>query len=543
MAALRPRAVENGGIATTCVAIAMALAIVGAPRATVPEPVRTEAGLLAGTPAAAPGVRVFKGIPFAAPPIGRLRWRAPQPVAKWTGVRNADTFGNVCVQPKGVGRLNVAVDLPDSPAASEDCLYLNVWTAAQSASERRPVMVWIYGGAYTEGAGSSPYSGGEALARKGAVVVTFNYRLGPFGFFSHPELTTESEHHASGNQALLDTMAALKWVQANIAAFGGDPRNVTIFGQSAGAAMAAGLVGSPHAAGLFRRAISESGAWMGLVVAAMRTRQQAEQPIGRRGAPPPVLMPLAELRTKSSEDISRTFFGAGMIVDGWIIPEDESLTFAQGRQQPVDVLVGSNKDEGTFAGNTTATAWTGRVRQRWGDLADEYLKLYPAGSDEEATRSSQMAFRDELAWHMRLYASLQAKRGNRAYWYFFTHEPPYASNARNLKATHAVELPYVFNNLRPPRLFPDASSPELASASASERALAARVSSYWVNFARTGDPNSKGLAPWPAFRDAAEGRAMVLGPQVDPPSAAKLGLYDKLYAKQMSTLTAAKSTN
>src|SRR6185436_2431130 len=176
----------------------------------------------------------------------------------------------------------------------------------------------------------------------------FNYRLGAFGFFSHPELTKESGHNASGNQALMDTMAALRWVQTNIAAFGGDPRNVTIFGESAGAAIAAGLVGSPHTAGLFRRAISESGAWMGLGMAAMRTRQQAEQPMGRRGAPPPMLMPLQDLREQSSEEISRTLVGAGMIVDGWIIPEDESLTFARGRQQPVDVLAGSNKDEGTF---------------------------------------------------------------------------------------------------------------------------------------------------------------------------------------------------
>jgi para-nitrobenzyl esterase len=497
--------------------------------AAVPEPVQTDAGLLSGTSAAAPGVRVFKGIPFAAPPVGDLRWRAPQPVAKWTGVRRADTFGSPCVQPKGTGRLNVAVDLPDSPPASEDCLYLNVWTAARSASERRPVMVWIYGGAYTEGAGSSSYNGGEALARTGTIVVTFNYRLGPFGFFSHPELTRESEHHAPGNQALLDTMAALKWVQANIVAFGGDPRNVTIFGQSAGAAIAAGLVGSPHTTGLFRRAISESGAWMGLAVAAMRTRPQAEQPMGRRGAPPPALMPLAELRTKSSDEIARTFIGAGMIVDGWIIPEDLSLTFAQGRQQPVDVLVGSNKDEGTFAGNTTAAAWTGRVRQRWSELADEYLKLYPGSSDEEATRSSQAAFRDELAWHMRLYASLQVKRGNRAHWYFFTHEPPYAPAARNLKATHAVEIPYVFNNLRPPRLFPDASSPELASASAAERALAERVSSYWVNFARTGDPNGRGLPRWPPFSDGSA--PMIIGEIAESPDPQRLAIYDKMHAK------------
>jgi para-nitrobenzyl esterase len=247
-------------------------------------------------------------------------------------------------------------------------------------------------------------------------------------------------------------------------------------------------------------------------------------------------MPLAELRAKSADEISRTLTGAGMIVDGWIIPQDESLTFAQGRQQPVDVVVGSNKDEGSFAGNVTATAWTNRVRQRWGDLADDYLKLYPAGSDEEATSSSRMAFRDELAWHMRLYASLQVKRGKRAYWYFFTHEPPYAPNARNLKATHAVEIPYVFNNLRPPRVFPDASSPELASASASERALAERVSSHWVNFARAGDPNGKGLPRWPAFSDASAA-PMIIGEVNETPDPRRLAIYDQLYAKVLAGLT------
>jgi len=503
--------------------------------AVVPEPVKIDAGLVSGTSAAAPGVRVFKGIPFAEPPVGELRWRAPQAAAKWSGVRKADRFGDVCVQPKGVGRVNVSVDLADSPKASEDCLYINVWTAARSASERLPVMFWIFGGAYTEGAGSSPHNDGEALARKGAVVVTFNYRLGPFGFFSHPELTKESGQRASGNQALMDTIAALRWVQANIAAFGGDPRNVTIFGESAGAAMAAGLVGSPQAAGLFRRAISESGAWMGLTVAPMRRREQAEQPAGRRGAPPPALMPLAELRATSADEIARGQLGAGMIVDGWVIPEDETLTFAQGRQLPVDVLVGSNKDEGSFAAAVTAAAWTNRVRQRWGDRADEYLTLYPAGSDEEATRSSQTAFRDELAWHIRLYASLQAKRGQRAYWYFFTHEPPYAPGARNLKATHATEIPYVFNNLRPPRVFPDASSPELASASAPDRALADRVSSYWVNFARTGDPNGKDLPRWPAFSDASAA-PMIIGEINETPDPRRLAIYDKLYAKILAGL-------
>src|SRR5262245_58799684 len=203
-------------------ASAAVLAIVGGVRAAVREPVKTDAGLISGTLSATLGVRAFKGIPFAAPPVGALRWREPQPVAKWTGIRQADKFGSPCVQPKGNGRLNIAIDLPDSPPPSEDCLYLNVWTGAQSATERLPVMFWIYGGAYTEGAGSSPNYDGDALARKGVVVVTFNYRLGPLGFYSHPELTKESTHNASGNQGLMDAIAALKWVQANIAAFGGD---------------------------------------------------------------------------------------------------------------------------------------------------------------------------------------------------------------------------------------------------------------------------------------------------------------------------------
>jgi para-nitrobenzyl esterase len=519
------------GVTPTFVAM---LAIGGGSDAAIREPVRTDAGLLAGVDAATLGVRVFKGIPYAAPPIGQLRWRDPQPVTKWAGVRKADAFGNVCVQPKGAGRLNVAIDLPDSPTASEDCLYLNVWTAAASASERRPVMVWIYGGAYTEGAGSVSIYDGDALARKGVVVVTFNYRLGPFGFYSHPELTKESARNASGNQALMDTIAALKWVQTNVSAFGGDAGNVTIFGQSAGAAMAAGLVGSPRTAGLFRRAISESGAWMGLAVAPMRTREQAEQPIGRRGAPPPPLMRLDELRAKPADEIAR-MVGAGMVVDGWIVPQDESLTFSTGRQQAVDVLVGSNKDEGTFAGATTAAMWINRVRQRWGDLADDYLKLYPGDSDDDATRSAQRAFRDELAWHMRLYASAQAKRGKRAYWYFFTHEPPYAPTARHLETAHAVEIPYVFNNLGAPRLFPDTSSPDLASASASDRALADRVSSYWVNFARTGDPNAKGLPPWRSHSDAAAD-PMIIGDIKEAPDARRLDMYDKLYAKILARL-------
>jgi para-nitrobenzyl esterase len=504
----------------------------------VPEPVRTDAGLLTAAANSPDGVRVFRGVPFGAPPIGPLRWKAPQPVAHWDGIRKSDQFGPVCVQPKGVGRLNVSVDMPDSPRADEDCLYLNVWTAATRANERRPVMVWIFGGAYTEGAGSSRHNDGEALARKGAVLVTFNYRLGPFGFFSHPELTKESGHNASGNYAVMDALAALAWVQKNIAAFGGDPTNVTIFGESAGASLSAGLVGSPLAKGLFQRAISESGAWMGLSMAPMRSRASAETPGTGRGASPMASLPLAELRAKSTDDITTGLRGAGMIADGWVIPEDLSLTFAGGRQNRVDVLVGSNKDEGSFIQRgPTAEQWTTRIRARWADLADDYLKLYPAGSDAEAARSSEAAFRDEMAWHMRLYAQAQAKLGTQAYLYYFTHEPPVDPGKPNLRATHTAEIPYVFNNLKAVRVFPDGSSPELSSASEAERKLADIVSSYFVNFARTGNPNGKGLAPWPAYRDNATGRAMILGDtqhlrDEDATDSARWDLYDKLYAKQ-----------
>ena len=523
---------------TTYAVVVAVVALAAVLSAAISDPMRTDAGLIAAASNSPDGVRVFRGIPFGAPPVGPLRWKVPQPVAHWDGVRKADAFGPVCVQPKGMGRLNVSVDMPDSPKADEDCLYLNVWTAAARASERRPVMVWIFGGAYTEGAGSSRHNAGEALARKGVVLVTFNYRLGPFGFFSHPELDAESGHNASGNQAVWDSIAALTWVQTNIAAFGGDPANVTIFGESAGSSLSAGLVGSPAAKGLFLRAISESGAWMGLSMAPMRTRASVEGPGTGRGAQPMAALPLAELRAKSTEDIIKGLRGAGMIADGWAIPEDESITFATGKQNAVDILIGSNKDEGSFIlRGPTAETWTARIRARWTDLADAYLKLYPAGSDEEAAKSSETAFRDEMGWHMRRYAQAQAAIGTRAYLYYFAHEPPTDPGKPNLRATHTAEIPYVFNNLKAVRVFPDNSSPELTSASESDRRLADIVSSYWVNFARTGNPNGKGLAAWPQYKDKASGRAMVLGDTQQPETgtdSAKFELYDQLYARQIS---------
>jgi len=537
---VKPRA----RLAVPAIAIIATAALVAACAGTTePGAVRTDAGLVSGL-SLPDGVRAYRGVPFGAPPVGELRWREPQPVTPWDGVRLAETFGDVCVQPPGQGRVNVSVDLPDSPPASEDCLYLNVWTAAERADERRPVMVWIFGGAFSEGAGSSPHNDGTALARKGVVLVTFNYRLGPFGFFSHPELTRESGRGASGNQGVMDAIAVLRWVQRNIAAFGGDPDNVTIFGESAGAVMVAGLTGSPQARGLFHRAIAESGAWMGLSMARMGTREAAERSASGRGAGrggrggdggrAPQVESLATLRAKPTGDIA-ALRGAGMIVDGWVVPEDLSITFQQGRQNAVDVLAGVNKDEGTsFGPGASAEAWVAQVRDRWGELSDDYLALYPAGSDEEAVASSRARSSDEMFWHMKLFADAQVRLGKQAWLYYFTHQPPYAPGAQDLGATHTVEIPYVFDNLAAPRVFPDASSPELAVASEAERAFAERVSSYWVNFARAGDPNGAGLERWPAFGSDDAWRAMILGPPVEPPDDEKLNLYDRLYERQMA---------
>ncbi len=498
-------------------ALTLALAAISPLRtlAAISDPVKTSGGKISGVTLAS-GVRAFKGIPFAAPPIGDLRWKQPQPPAPWKGVLKADKFSHVCVQPSAPKRVpnNVAVDLPDSPKTSEDCLYLNVWTSANRANAKQPVMLWIYGGAYSEGAGSSPHNDGEALARKGAVLVTFNYRLGAFGFFSHPELTKESGHNASGNQALGDSIAALQWIQHNIAAFGGDPNNVTIFGQSAGACMVAALVGSPVAKGLFHRAISESGQWMGLGMAPMMPLARAEKVaalgpprFGPPGQAPPEpdkpLPTLAELRARSTEEVVKTLRGSGMIIDGWIVPEDLSIIFAEGKQNPVDVIVGSNKDEHLAMG--------GRV-----------------------------AFRDTLMWGMRLFAERQTAIGQHAYWYFFTHEPPVEPGVKNLKATHAAEIPYVFETLSAPRSIPDLSSPRLAAASEPDRALADTISSYWVNFAKTGDPNGKGLPEWAAFKNGDPPH--VLGEVNEFPGPDVLKPYDEQYKTMLSKLGAPPAT-
>jgi para-nitrobenzyl esterase len=501
---------------------ALLLTVVTTTNAAVPTEVKVDSGTIAGTTGADSSVRVYKGVPYAASPTGMNRWRAPQPVAAWTGVRPATEFAPRCTQGGGGPPGGAS---PPPPPTSEDCLYLNVWTTAESAEAKRPVMLWIYGGAYAGGAGSEPRYAGESLAKKGAVVVTFNYRLGALGFFAHPDLTAESPHKVSGNYGMLDALAALQWIQKNIAAFGGDPSNVTVFGESAGANMTSALVGSPVAKGLFRRAIVQSGAWMGMGMGPMTTLASGAE-AGAKALAETGAKSLAELRAMPAADVYQKIRGgSGLVVDGYLIPEDLSLTFAAGKQNAVDVLVGSNQDEGTFfpRPGLTAEQFTGGAKQRFGVLADGFAKLYPAADDVQATQSYLASFRDETAWHMRTFAALQAKRGNKAYVYYFTRVPPSPPGRPSRGATHVAEIPYSFDNLTAGPPWTDV-----------DEKLADTMSSYWTNFARSGDPNGPGLPAWPAYRDARSGQAQVLGDTVATeaethPSAATLAFFDSAY--------------
>ncbi len=311
-------------------------------------------------------------------------------------------------------------------------------------------MVWIYGGGFTGGSGSEQRYDGDRLSAKGPVVVTFNYRLGQFGFLAHPELTKESGRNASGNYGMMDAIAALQWVKRNINAFGGDPDNVTIFGESAGAIMVSALVGSPHGKGLFKRAIAQSGAWMGLTMDRMATLAQQEQ-AGVKAMADMGVSSIADLRTKSTDEVAAGIRPPSrIIVDGYLVPEDLSVTFTQGRQNDVEVIAGSNHDEGTFfPGGPAATAegFRGRSQQRYGELAEAFLKLYPAGSDTDAAASYLASYSDETNWNMRQWAALQNKRGKKSYAYFFTRVPRTADGTPSPRgSSHTVEIQYAFNN-------------------------------------------------------------------------------------------------
>jgi para-nitrobenzyl esterase len=502
----------------TCLAIAPQA--VTANTDAVADTVKVEQGLLSGTTGNQAGVRAFRGVPFAAPPVGELRWKAPQAPALWKETREAKEFSPVCWQSPypDMARLYQS----ELPARSEDCLYLNIWTPARTAMEHLPVMVWIHGGAFTRGSGSSRSYDGEILARKGAVVVTINYRLGMFGFFAHPELTAESEHHASGNYALLDQIAALQWVKKNIGAFGGDSSRVTIFGESAGSWAVNVLMASPLAKGLFQRAIGESGGSFAPMKSLAEAEKSGASLAGSMGIMQDVLK---TLRGKSAEELLKATDNqpARAIVDGYVLPQDVYTIFAQGKQNDVPLLVGNNADEGTAlapqGAYVKAEQFIAGAHTRFGSLADEFLKIYPAGSDEEAVKSFYAAFRDQqFEWEMRTWARLETKTGHHAAClYYFSRVPP-GPQSKVLGAFHAADIAYVFGNFVWP--FPWEET---------DKKLSDAMTSYWVNFATSGDPNGHGLTKWPVYNPG-EDQLLELGNQIGVRSGvnkAGLDFFDK----------------
>ena len=385
-------------------------------------------------------------------------------------------------------------------------------------------MVFVYGGGFFSGAGSEARYDSERMAAKGVVAVTINYRLGPFGFFTHPELAKESGHNASGNYGVMDAIAALQWVKKNIAAFGGDPNNVTVYGESAGAIMIGALVGSPQAKGLFHRAIVESGTWMGVVMAKMGSGAEAQA----RSAQALGATTIAELRAKPVAELTGVQ-NASLVIDGYIVPEETSLTFAKGNQNGVDILAGSNKDEGTFnlpgcASNTTLDNFKAQAQKTHGDQAETFLKLYPATTDAEASAQSVMACGDNASYNHRQFAAAQAKKGKKAYVYYFTRVPlDGQGNPQRNGASHTTELAYVFG-------IPGANWND------TDRKLSETMMSYWVNFATKGDPNGSGLPKWPEFKDAIKDKAIVLGDTVQVETAApveKNTFYGGVHARLM----------
>jgi para-nitrobenzyl esterase len=453
-------------------------------------PVRVEGGLLSGAPGGDPSVTVFRGIPYAAPPVGDLRWRAPQPPAPWEGVRKADHFSANCTQRLRDSLGPWTAEYQPHGMVSEDCLYLNVWVAT-AHGESRPVLVYIHGGAFTDGSGDVPVYDGENLAKMGIVVVTINYRVGALGFFTHPELTKESGHHSSGNYGLLDQVAALRWVQRNIAAFGGDPSRVTIAGQSAGAASVHFLTASPLARGLFARAIAQSGSRL---PGPGKTLSESEQD-GVRFAESRKAGSLQELRALPAEALASPLegdFSFRPVVDGWFLPRDVGDIFASGEQNDVPTLTGWTDDEGSFSpdyGRTPAAEFRKQVRERTGALAEELMKLYPAATQKEAAESQKAFARDQALVSTFLWAAARARTSNTAvFTYLFTHPQPGPTQGQ-YGAFHSSELPYVFGNLS------ESDRPWTTA----DRKIAKVLSSYWVNFVTSGDPNGEGLPEWPTF--------------------------------------------
>lgn len=468
--------------------------------------VNTPDGALEGVVSPDGKVVSFKGIPYAAPPVGTLRWKPPQPVAHWSGVREAAEFGSRCMQGNIYGDM-----IFRDPGPSEDCLYLNVWAPAKHEGARLPVMVWIYGGGFAAGASSEPRQDGGNLSKRGVVVVSMNYRLGIFGFFAHPELAKESEHHASGNYGLLDQLAAIKWVHDNIALFGGDPANVTIFGESAGSFSVSAQMASPLDQGLIQHAIGESGAFFSETLQ-LKSRAETEKADMQFAKTELGTDSLEALRAKPAEELLKASMKSHNPIrfwpniDGYFLPQSVAAIFAAGRQSHIPLLAGFNKDEGSYKmifGKEAPTAanYGKRIHELFGKNAAKILELYPGKTDAEAKRSAQDLAGDQfIAFGTWRWLDAQLATGKSpVYRYKFEDAPPAPANATAEEAAdrgayHSAEIEFVFNVL------PSKELPWRPQ----DFKLSDMMSAYWSNFAKTGDPNGRGLPKWPVY-SAADG--------------------------------------
>jgi para-nitrobenzyl esterase len=469
--------------------------------------VKTESGIVSGTLNSDGSIRMFKGIPLAAPPVGELRWKPPQPPANWQGIRTADKFGPPCLQTDVFGDIYFRDSQP-----SEDCLNLSIWVPAHPAQAKLPVIVWFYGGGFVAGSNSEPRYDGENLAKKGVIIVSPNYRLGIFGFFSHPELTKESEHQASGNYGLLDQVAALHWVLRNISAFGGDPHNVTIAGESAGSLSVSALMASSLSKDLFQKAIGESGAFFpSRPTGGMQLKRLAEsEKFGVKFAESLGANSLAELRAKPANDLLRAAAqhnkGSDFHpnIDGYFLTTEVRTIYEKGAQSHVPLLAGWNADENKMSvllapQRPTAKSFAEEARARFGDEAPEFLKLYPAATDREALLSAEaLASDDFIAFSTWKWTDIQAKTGDAPlYQYRFDQIPAVKPGkmigslpASEAGARHAGEIEYVFETLK---------SEEGVPWTAADFKVSEEMASYWTNFAKTGNPNGDESPKWPRY--------------------------------------------
>ena len=466
------------------------------------QTVKTDKGVVEGEPTADNKVMSFKGVPYAAPPVGKLRWAAPVPAEPWTGVRSARDFGYHCVQ--SVIYNDMAFH---DPGPSEDCLTLNVWTPVGAKPGTLPVMVWIYGGGYSGGGASEGRQDGQFLARRNVVVVSMNYRLGIFGFFAHPELTAESPQRASGNYGLMDQTAAIRWVKDNISAFGGDASNITIFGESAGSFSVSAQMASPLSKDLFQKAIGESGGALGSSRPPDPSREQSEKTDTAFALVTYGTSKLAELRRIPTEDIMRPIMAAhnaprfGPDVDGYFLPRPVAEIYAAGAQAHIPLLAGWNAGEGranvVASGNKfTAAGFAQQAQTDFPGRSAEFLKLYPAASEEQAMNSAVDFAGDKfIAFSTWRWLEAQVATGEAPVYryYFALGNPGDKFHTAADGAFHSDDIEYVFGALdsRPEALW----RPE-------DRAVSNEIQSYWTNFARTGNPNGPGLLNWPIYGPA-----------------------------------------